>query len=50
LKVLEIRFLRMTPPPTALRVQIVSYVLGEYNVFVESVVVETSKRAHSIGT
>ena len=33
-----------TPPPTALRARVVSYALGAYKVFIESVVVETSKR------
>ena len=44
LKVFEIRSLRMaTPPPIALRARVVSYALGAYKVFIESVVVETSK-------
>jgi hypothetical protein len=37
-----------TPSPTALRARIVSYALGAYKVLIESVVVETSKRAHLI--
>jgi hypothetical protein len=32
-----------------LRRRVVSYALGAYKVLIESVVVETSKRAHSIG-
>ena len=36
-------------PPTPLRVNVVSYALETYKVFIDSVVVETSKRAHSIG-
>ena len=32
-----------TPPPTALRERVVSYALGAYKVFIETVVVETSK-------
>ena len=36
-------------PPTALRVRVVIYALGTYKVFIEWAVVETSKRAHSIG-
>jgi hypothetical protein len=36
-------------PPTALRARVVSYSLGVHKVFIESFVVETSKRAHSIG-
>jgi hypothetical protein len=35
--------------PTALRARVVSYALGAYKVLRESVVVETSKKAHSIG-
>ena len=35
--------------PTALRERVVSYALGTYKVFIDSDVVETSKRAHSIG-
>jgi hypothetical protein len=42
-------FLRRTFPPTALRARVVSYALGTFKVFIESLVVETSKRAHSIG-
>jgi hypothetical protein len=38
-----------TPPPTALRAKFVIYARGAYKVFIESVVVKTSKRAHSIG-
>jgi hypothetical protein len=49
LKFLEIRYLRMAAPPTALRVKAVSYALGAYKVFKERVIVETSKTAHSIG-
>jgi hypothetical protein len=41
--------LRMIIPPRALRERVVSYALGSYNVFIESVAVETSKRAHSTG-
>ena len=33
----------MTPPP-ALRARVVSYALGAYKVFIESFVVEASKR------
>ena len=36
-------------PPTALRTRAVSYALGAYKVFIERIVVETSKRAPSIG-
>jgi hypothetical protein len=36
-------------PLTALKSRVVSYALGEYKIFIESVVVETSKRTHSIG-
>ena len=32
-------------PPTVLRARVVSYVLGAYKVFIESVVVETSKKS-----
>jgi hypothetical protein len=35
--------------PTALRARVVSYAHGAFKVFIESVVVKTSKRAHSIG-
>ena len=35
--------------PTDLRARVVSYALGAYKVFIESVVVETSKRAHWTG-
>jgi hypothetical protein len=50
LKVLKIRYLRVTtPPPTALWARVISYALGAYKIFIESVVVETSKWAHSIG-
>ena len=35
-------------PLRALRARVVSYALGAYKVFIERVVVETSKRAHSI--
>jgi hypothetical protein len=39
-----------TPPPLkALKARVVSYSLRTYTVFIESVVVETWKRAHSIG-
>ena len=37
------------PSPTSLRAKVVSYALGTYTVFIESDVVETSKRTHSIG-
>ena len=37
------------PPPTAFRIMVVSFALGAYKVFIESVFAETSKRAHSIG-
>jgi hypothetical protein len=37
-------------PPTALRKRVVSYALGEYTIFAESLVVGTSKRAHSIAS
>jgi hypothetical protein len=37
------------PPPIALRTRVVSYALGAYKVFIESFVVEASKRALSIG-
>ena len=33
----------MTSPPTGLRARIMSYALGAYKVFIEGVVVETSK-------
>jgi len=36
-------------PPTALRTRVVSYALGAYKVFIESIVVKTSKSADSIG-
>ena len=36
-------------PSTAPRARVVSYALGAYKVFIESFVVETSKKAHSIG-
>jgi hypothetical protein len=49
LKILEIRSLRMTNPSTALRARVVSYAVGAFTVFIESIVVETSKRVHSIG-
>ena len=39
----------MTTPLTALRARVVSYALGAYKVFIEAVVVETSKKAHLIG-
>jgi hypothetical protein len=48
LKVLEIRSLEMTPPHSPMA-RVVSYALGAYKVSIESVVVETSKRAYSIG-
>jgi hypothetical protein len=35
--------------PTTLGARVVSYALGAYKVFIEVVVVETSKKAHSIG-
>ena len=35
--------------PTALRARVVSYALEAYKVFIESVVVKTSKRVHLIG-
>jgi hypothetical protein len=35
-------------PPTVLRARVVSYAPGEYKVFIDSVVVETSL-SHSIG-
>jgi hypothetical protein len=35
--------------PTALRARVLSYAQGAYKVFIESVVVETSKKALSIG-
>jgi hypothetical protein len=35
--------------PTTLRARVLSYALGEYTVFIEGVVVEASKQAHSIG-
>jgi hypothetical protein len=34
--------------PVALRTRVVSYALGANKVFIESFVVEASKRAHSI--
>jgi hypothetical protein len=37
------------PPPTTLRARVVISALGAYKVFIESFVVETSKRAHLIG-
>jgi hypothetical protein len=36
-------------PPTPLKGRVLSCALGAYKVFIDSVVVETSKRAHSIG-
>jgi hypothetical protein len=33
----------MTTPPPVLRARVVSYSLGAYKVFIESVVIETSK-------
>jgi hypothetical protein len=36
-------------PPTALRARVVSYALKLDKVFIESIVVDTSKVAHSIG-
>jgi hypothetical protein len=36
-------------PPWAPRAKVVSYALGVYKVFIDRVVVETSKGAHSIG-
>ena len=36
-------------PPTAPRAKDVGYALGAYKVFIESFVIETSKRVHSIG-
>ena len=35
--------------PKTLRARVVSHALGQYQVFIESTVVETSKRANSIG-
>jgi hypothetical protein len=35
--------------PTALRAMVISYVLWANKVFIESIAVATSKRAHSIG-
>jgi hypothetical protein len=51
LKVLEIISLSIEQetPPTSFRARVISYALGAYKVFIESFVVETSKRAHSIG-
>jgi hypothetical protein len=44
------RSLRITTPfSPALRARIVIYALGAYKVFIERVIVETSKVAHSIG-
>jgi hypothetical protein len=39
-----------SPPPTAIRTRVVSYALGVCKVFTDSVVIETSKRAHLIGS
>jgi len=36
-------------PPRAPRAEVVSYALGAYKVFIDRVVVKTSKGAHSIG-
>jgi hypothetical protein len=36
-------------PPTLLRARVISYALGAHKVLIESVVVETSKKAHLIG-
>jgi hypothetical protein len=36
-------------PLTPLRARVVNYALGKYKVFVDSVVLQTSKRADSIG-
>jgi hypothetical protein len=50
LKVLEIMSLRVrTPHPTTLRVRFVSYALGAHKLSMGRVVVETSKKAYSIG-
>jgi hypothetical protein len=38
----------MTLSPQPLRTRVVSYALRAYEVFIESVVVEISKRTHSI--
>jgi hypothetical protein len=45
---IKIMFLRRKLP-TALRTRAVSYALGTYKVLIESVIVETSKKAHLIG-
>ena len=36
-------------PPRAPRTRVVNYALEAYKVYIDSVVVETSKKAHSIG-
>ena len=36
-------------PPTPLRAMVISYALGAYKIFIEGVVIETSKKAHLIG-
>jgi hypothetical protein len=36
-------------PPTPFRARVVISALGSYKIFLDSVVVESSKRAHSIG-
>jgi hypothetical protein len=36
-------------PPTVLRARVASYALGAYKLFIESFVIETSNRAHSMG-
>ena len=45
---IENMFLRRTLPQT-LRTRVLSYALGAYKVFIEGVVVETSKGAHLTG-
>jgi hypothetical protein len=47
---IENMFLRKTlPSPPTLRARVLSYALGAYKVIIEGVVVEISKKAHSIG-
>ena len=41
--------LRMKIPHSIPQGKVESYTLGTYKVFIESVVIETSKLAHSIG-
>ena len=42
-------YLRMTKPPEPPWAKVVRYALGAYKVFIDRVVVKTSKGVHSIG-